>query len=518
MRSSSELTLWPNHLKPLQDELASSWLVRLAHAHGYKSEQLCRILLGRARPMWNRDVDRQLSEELREALRNVTAISAEQLDLLGLTAYQGIVSEQVNANGNSRWILPLGVWHRKRRMSSLMCCPMCLATDAVPYFRRSWRLSFVTVCTKHHVDLIDECPACCSPITPHRVDVGKVGLIPRKNTLVKCASCGYDLRSVVPTKAESKLAAFTRTLNQAVAVGHVDWAGRPGMHSVLFFNGLRSVIKVVLNRDLWTLPIGTEFERHPIATRRRAMQIAASIFNGTPQPLLQFAYRVKARYVDFVDDPRLCPYWLLTQLSGLQRSQHPRRSAVEIAAIADAVERKAGRASPNRARREFGVNLSGPGHSRFRSQVSDEAFEWLVASVDHSISRAHDPSAKLALIQDKVMFGLIRAVGWGSSRLCRVGLDEVEASLPLCGFARGESLWFDAGPLAADCAAARVWWFLNEMRPRIPNSAACGRVFLNTTSGLPLSESAIGARFTKAVRIANLTASIRDMHALKRMP
>jgi hypothetical protein len=521
-RPCSDLKLWPNHLKPLPDELASSWLVRLAHAHGYKSEQLCRILLGREKPMWNRDIDKELSDELRVSLKQVTAVTDLVLDEIGLIAYQGRLSEHVFANGITRWILPAGIWHRKRRIPGLMCCPLCLATDKIPYYRRSWRLSFVTVCCRHHVELIDECTDCHAPITPHRVDVGKAGFFPRKNVFVKCSSCGKDLRTVLPQRARPGLVALTDLLLRTLESGHVDWAGVRGMYSILFFNGLRSVIKVILAKELRSLPAAEDFERQPIAIRRCALTIASHVFDGSEKKLLEFATAVQARYVDFVDNSESCPFWLVNALISLQRSQHPKRSSAELHAIAKAVETRSGRATSTKARQEFGVSLSKAGCAELRSQVSQDAYESLLATIDHSIARADDSTERVALLQDKVMFSLIRTMGWGSSVLCRVRLSEVATLLPPSCGDYSDTLWFDPDPKIIDRPNVLLRWYLNEVRPRIPNSSDDERVFLNASSGRPMSESSIGARFSKAVRMAFLTASIRDMHALKlhqtRMP
>ncbi|MGH9962017.1 MAG: TniQ family protein, partial [Pyrinomonadaceae bacterium] len=52
-------TLWPVHLKPQEDELLSSWLARLALAHGQTVATFTyrvwpgRILVGRDVDLWN---------------------------------------------------------------------------------------------------------------------------------------------------------------------------------------------------------------------------------------------------------------------------------------------------------------------------------------------------------------------------------------------------------------------------------------------------------------------------------
>ena len=45
-------------------------------------------------------------------------------------------------------------------------CPWCLQGDAEPYFRRQWRLTFVTLCPQHRCQLLDRCAACAAPCSP----------------------------------------------------------------------------------------------------------------------------------------------------------------------------------------------------------------------------------------------------------------------------------------------------------------------------------------------------------------
>ncbi len=57
-------SLLPVHLKPLPDELLSSWLVRIAHGHGMKLQTFCAVIFGREKSIWNRDIDKLAPEWL----------------------------------------------------------------------------------------------------------------------------------------------------------------------------------------------------------------------------------------------------------------------------------------------------------------------------------------------------------------------------------------------------------------------------------------------------------------------
>ena len=159
------------HLKPQQDEILSSWIIRLSHAHGYKVQTMCNFLFGRTGAIWNRDVDRLAPKKVKEILARISGATIEQVGNTTLRAYEGILFEQLNMNGMSRWKLPLGIFHRSRRRPGLLFCPQCLDEDTEPYFRKRWRLALSTVCTKHRCYLLDACPECESPLAPHRADM-----------------------------------------------------------------------------------------------------------------------------------------------------------------------------------------------------------------------------------------------------------------------------------------------------------------------------------------------------------
>lgn len=164
--------LWPIHPHRLPDELLSFWILRVAHANRLKLQTFTNLALGRNASPWARDIDRSASDELLSQLSAQTGSSVEELRGGMLSAYEGILFEHHNAQGNSQWILPLGVYHRTRRAYGMQFCPACLFWDGIPYFRRRWRLAFATICDRHGTLLHDRCPHCAAPVIYFRNDVG----------------------------------------------------------------------------------------------------------------------------------------------------------------------------------------------------------------------------------------------------------------------------------------------------------------------------------------------------------
>ncbi|MDQ3818853.1 MAG: TniQ family protein, partial [Acidobacteriota bacterium] len=136
-------------------------------AHGLKLHTFCTLLWDK-RPIWNRDIDKCADDGILTVLEQRTGTPFERVRASTLAAYEGALYERHNAFGNTFWIMPLGIYHRIRRMHGVQYCPSCLEEDKTPYFRRAWRLAFVTVCAKHRRLLLDACPRCDGPVNFHR--------------------------------------------------------------------------------------------------------------------------------------------------------------------------------------------------------------------------------------------------------------------------------------------------------------------------------------------------------------
>ncbi len=190
--------LLPAHPKPLPDELLSSWIVRIAEANGIKLHTLIRILLPEYPDPWMRDIDRHSPAWLRQKFVSLTATPYSTIRKTSLATYEGHIFPRQHPSGQLRWILPLKVRSSRRFGYGVQYCPECLATDFQPYFRRKWRLGFVTFCPEHNVMMRDACPECGVSIAIHRRDFEKE--IDQALRLSDCNKCGFDL-STAQTKS-----------------------------------------------------------------------------------------------------------------------------------------------------------------------------------------------------------------------------------------------------------------------------------------------------------------------------
>lgn len=191
--------LWPLHFKPLPDELLSSWIVRLAHAHGLKVQTFSRLLAGSGYHLWNRDIDRRAPAWLIDALCGNTAASPDMARQTTLQTYEGEIYAAFRESYVLPWILPLKIKRFTRIGHGLQFCPRCLAEDVEPYFRKRWRVAFYTWCSVHKMMLHDRCPRCGSPVDFLRRELGRPK-VTDGGALTKCHECAFDLRKA-PARA-----------------------------------------------------------------------------------------------------------------------------------------------------------------------------------------------------------------------------------------------------------------------------------------------------------------------------
>lgn len=164
-----KLPVFPAFLKPEPSELFSSWLVRLSHAHHMKVYTFTRLYFS-GKQVWNRDIDRSVPEQIIKFLAQKTNCTFNDIYNTTLRSYEGKLFEVHNEKTSSKWILPLGVYHRTWKNNGLMFCPGCLSKDGCkPYYRKQWRLSLSVICPDCECYLQNECPKCSAPVFSFRI-------------------------------------------------------------------------------------------------------------------------------------------------------------------------------------------------------------------------------------------------------------------------------------------------------------------------------------------------------------
>jgi hypothetical protein len=215
-RSAVRLRPWTFRLKPLPDELLSSWLTRVAFAHGQNPYVFHNLHLP-SMPIWSRDVDRAHVGGLLSGLSAVSALSVSRIRAASLDRYRDL-GLTAPVHGEWPFILSAGIYHRKRRRHGLQFCPNCLGAGTA-YFRRSWRLAYVLKCPTCNVPLSDACPHCDAPVIPHRTHFD----------MRACHRCGGDICSdSVRTENALRLSdgGIQELMTRATSRRAVSWLGR----------------------------------------------------------------------------------------------------------------------------------------------------------------------------------------------------------------------------------------------------------------------------------------------------
>jgi TniQ len=239
----------PIKVMPQEDELLSSWLVRLSIAHGQKLHTFTRLLWNKP-GVWARDIDRSITPEQLQILADRCGVTFDTAHKTTLSDYAGWVYETHKPLGANPWLTTIGIYHRKRIKFGQQFCPKCLSEDTKPYFRRHWRLACFTICTKHKIQLSDCCPECESPVNFHRDELGNYFSF-APSQITRCFNCQFDLRRCEPVENEvaSDEVEFCELLKQTIETGF--WMLTPSrpIHSLAFFTGLRQILKILSMND-----------------------------------------------------------------------------------------------------------------------------------------------------------------------------------------------------------------------------------------------------------------------------
>jgi len=136
--------MWPIHPHLQDGELLSSWMARTSYENNLKINSFTSEALGKVQ-VWNRDIDSSATSETLFSLSRQTGVSFEELKSAMLSSYEGKIFEKHNPNGCTKWILPLGIFHRTRHKFGLQYCPECIFFDQAPYYRKKYCQTFLSV-------------------------------------------------------------------------------------------------------------------------------------------------------------------------------------------------------------------------------------------------------------------------------------------------------------------------------------------------------------------------------------
>lgn len=213
-RRIEALAPWPYQPAPLPDELLSSFLCRLAVGMDLKPITFLNTVFGSRKNLLAQDLDNHAPERIIERVSAGTQRSGYELADCTLPSYVGTLLTTHNSRGRNPWLLPTTIDNNIRHRFGLQYCPACLAEDERPYYRKIWRLGFVTACTRHGKGLHDRCSRCKAPLHPHAAA-----------TAIHCFRCGHDLREAEQGWVRSAHIAWQAHLENALHSGWMNLGG-----------------------------------------------------------------------------------------------------------------------------------------------------------------------------------------------------------------------------------------------------------------------------------------------------
>lgn len=324
-----ERRVLPCTFHPGEDELLSSWLVRLARAHRVKVESFSRLLWPQV-VVWKRDIDKLALPLMLDTLATRTLTHPHRIaqTVLASVVERLTGTSLLTANqGPASWLMPVGIFHRTRQGNGLVYCPRCLQRDGNdPYYRTSWRLAFYVACPTCGVYLREECPACGAPINFFRLDVGHRNVADQP--LATCYKCAFDLGQA-PTKPVSP--------QELCRYQDLYRVSREGWNQVVpyphqYFRVLRQLVRILscpfgealrLQADMrlrlgqsaeWSAG-GGAFEQMPINKRTYLLEQATWLLEDWPARFIGFMHdnQIKS-YTIQRDMAEEMPFWFSTVL------------------------------------------------------------------------------------------------------------------------------------------------------------------------------------------------------------
>ena len=159
----------------------------------------------RRRLGWLGDIDRFAPVELVENLANNVGKSFAESGagaFMVWDIYLDNLTEASMSGGNARWYVKAHrPAHSRFNSIPMQYCPVCLR-EPIPYFRKAWRMSFVTECLSHQTLLRSACPnPDCGSAFFYRGTLHTAKSAADNAGLRFCLACNADLSQVAATLA-----------------------------------------------------------------------------------------------------------------------------------------------------------------------------------------------------------------------------------------------------------------------------------------------------------------------------
>lgn len=359
-------------------------------------QTFCTMVLSQHAGILGQDIDRKIPALVQQRLADGTAVDIARVAQTSLNAFEGFLWDE-SARGKREqlvpWITSVVRYGRYRDGFGQQYCPLCLAEDTEPYFRRQWRLSISVACLKHQIYLNDACPFCARPIVFHTGDFNQ-RFLPSECPITLCGYCKQDLRggaydTVLPV--ESRLLDFQRQIFTAITEGFGK--GFPGAenYSFLFFSGLRRIVRLLVShgrphrlRDYLLTESGALsfspranrprviFEELRVGDRAETLTLAIQLLEDWPMNFIEACKRskVSSSYITG-SKQKLLPYWFSHSIQEHLYDEDYSPTQTERQAVIDYLLKHDIPVNENEIRRWLGLS-----HSSLITQIGKRKSRW----------------------------------------------------------------------------------------------------------------------------------------------
>lgn len=315
-------------MPPYEDELASSWLARNALFYGMKPSQLSRLIYENS-DLWKSDMDVYIRDENIDILSKKLNVNRGLIQKATIFHSCDHFYPKSGKTPQIRWVMPIGIGASKKRFG-LQYCSECLREDReTPYFRKYWRLAFMTACVKHRVQLQDRCPRCAEPISLKRPKKQLDSVLFSMEDLAFCSKCDFDLRDLESTYAEDQELRINEIHHQLLVTGYGVVGGVVFNYSNLYFEGARRILTLLVsnpkgeklysqlliflqgdNISQREVTKQSEVEITPIKLRRTGLKMLYCLLMDWPNKFKVACWLVKVTTNDIYSTSLSFPFWL----------------------------------------------------------------------------------------------------------------------------------------------------------------------------------------------------------------
>jgi len=294
--------------KPLPNELFSSWIVRMAYAHKTHPHTFENLYLNLTQRLFSKNIDVALDEKTKLLIQKKCRHTVD-IHILTMQSYSTFLQEKVIINGFNKWITPLRY------------CPKCLRSDKIPYFRKIWRITFLTICFEHQCYLQDKCPQCHT-----KLDISK--MYKNSYSFIHCHQCGFELKESDPNYihySHKKYIQNTKEIFTILEQGFVNLHNKI-IYSFYFFDAFSQLSKIIFSNNIaitcnnqkilslikkrknysYSSPVYTQLT---IKEQFMLFDFIMQLFQNYPLNLSKFIYDNKLTYYSILKDMSYISFW-----------------------------------------------------------------------------------------------------------------------------------------------------------------------------------------------------------------